>query len=635
MQQKGKTYNLKPTYKNRPVSSQHNVVRGQQSLNAPNVERIEVPAAPIEVVSDISNSSKVRKKKKSLGFKPAKIFSRVTAVIQNGLVDLIKGVFLTGLIVRRLHSLILNKIAMFGEFLLDIKHYFAWKKNKDVPRGETALVLSSNYALAKVEKFEAFDKNAKNSMIALATGVNKAELDKPIDEKVKYKIFKALTKRSLRVYLPLACLVLISAVLYSVKDYTLGVKLYVDEEAVAILKDEEDYADILSKVSDYISAISGKPYSSELAITFEAGLVKRDEVGSYSRLEELLLLEATDVVKETNALYVDGELIAANDDKEALELLLDEILWADCTEGQKADFIQDIRIETAIVPNEEKMDIEAIRTLLTSTVSGEQTYEVERSDVLGTIAPKFDMTVTELRALNPEVSDTQLYVGTELIVAKERQFLSTKVMETFTYMETVAYQTEYVDDPDMYTYNTKTLQNGKDGEVEVLAEAVYIDGVEYSSNVLSRTVITEPTTRIIAKGTKTPPPKSPTGTFTSPVVGGVVSSRYGVYRGGGSYHTGLDIALPTGSTIVASDGGVVTYAGWNGGYGYLVTVTHANGYETRYAHCSQILVKVGQQVGKGEPIAKVGSTGNSTGPHIHFEIRINGNTVNPAPYIGR
>ena len=99
-----------------------------------------------------------------------------------------------------------------------------------------------------------------------------------------------------------------------------------------------------------------------------------------------------------------------------------------------------------------------------------------------------------------------------------------------------------------------------------------------------------------------------------------------------STHTGLDIGASHGATIVASDGGTVTTAGVKGGYGNCVMIDHGNGYYTLYGHMSSIAVSVGQSVSKGDTIGYVGSTGVSTGPHCHFEIRVNGVCTDPAPW---
>ena len=120
---------------------------------------------------------------------------------------------------------------------------------------------------------------------------------------------------------------------------------------------------------------------------------------------------------------------------------------------------------------------------------------------------------------------------------------------------------------------------------------------------------------------------------TLPVTG-TISSRYGVSsKIRVSTHTGLDIAATTGTPIKVAADGTVTFAAYSGSYGYLVKVDHGNGVETWYGHTSKMLVKEGQAVKAGDTIALVGSTGNSTGPHLHFEVRINGEHVNPQKYL--
>ena len=114
---------------------------------------------------------------------------------------------------------------------------------------------------------------------------------------------------------------------------------------------------------------------------------------------------------------------------------------------------------------------------------------------------------------------------------------------------------------------------------------------------------------------------------------GYVSSPYGLRFNGTEFHQGIDIAADMGAPIVATADGVVTAAGWNGGYGNMVDVDHGGGIVTRYGHASAVAVTVGQQVRRGEVIAYVGSTGRSTGPHVHYEVRVNGAPVNPAGYL--
>lgn len=124
---------------------------------------------------------------------------------------------------------------------------------------------------------------------------------------------------------------------------------------------------------------------------------------------------------------------------------------------------------------------------------------------------------------------------------------------------------------------------------------------------------------------------------SKPVDAGTFTSGFGVrsdpFRGGAAMHAGVDLAAPIGTPIYATADGIVGRAGWSGGYGNLVELEHGRGLATRYGHLSQILVHPGQRVRRGELIAKMGSTGRSTGSHLHYEVRIDGHAVNPVPYL--
>lgn len=115
---------------------------------------------------------------------------------------------------------------------------------------------------------------------------------------------------------------------------------------------------------------------------------------------------------------------------------------------------------------------------------------------------------------------------------------------------------------------------------------------------------------------------------------GTITSRFGASSGiRSSAHTGLDIATSTGTPIVAAASGTVTFSGYKGSYGNMIVITHSNGVQTYYGHCSQLYVSAGTQVSQGKIIGTVGSTGNSTGPHLHLEVRVNGVAYNPQNYV--
>ena len=162
-------------------------------------------------------------------------------------------------------------------------------------------------------------------------------------------------------------------------------------------------------------------------------------------------------------------------------------------------------------------------------------------------------------------------------------------------------------------------------------QVLIIPGAKQATYYAQRTYVSAAPVASVAKLFATPGP-SPASSATGmiwPAAARYISQYYS-WR-----HGGLDIAAKTGTALYASDNGVVTVSkcGWNGGYGCYVELDHGTGIRTRYAHASKLLVSVGAQVTKGQTIALMGSTGKSTGPHVHFEVRVNGGRVNPLGYI--
>lgn len=165
------------------------------------------------------------------------------------------------------------------------------------------------------------------------------------------------------------------------------------------------------------------------------------------------------------------------------------------------------------------------------------------------------------------------------------------------------------------------------------ANVTYINGEETEREVVASVTLSQPVTEQQLRGTKERPTWYPTGSFSWPCTG-ILTSRFG-YRSllGSTYHSGIDIGNSYGTSIYASDGGTVTYSGWMSGYGYLIIIDHGNGYQTYYGHNSSLVASLGQKVHKGQLIARMGSTGRSTGNHCHFGVKFNGTFVNPLNYL--
>lgn len=211
------------------------------------------------------------------------------------------------------------------------------------------------------------------------------------------------------------------------------------------------------------------------------------------------------------------------------------------------------------------------------------------------------------------------------------RILTVSTSEIQIFSRVAPFKTVYEEDSSMYEGETKVKTEGVDGVSRVTAKIYRVNGEEIGRDILSEIETTPPVDQVILKGTKKKPSSAPTGDFIMPA-SGRLSSNYGARWG--RTHKGIDIAGSYGSNIVAADGGTVVYAGYNsGGYGYLIKIDHGNGYQTYYGHNSRLLVSVGDKVAQGTVIAKMGSTGRSTGNHCHFEIRKNGTAVNPLSYL--
>ncbi|MEG2857910.1 MAG: peptidoglycan DD-metalloendopeptidase family protein, partial [Clostridia bacterium] len=234
-------------------------------------------------------------------------------------------------------------------------------------------------------------------------------------------------------------------------------------------------------------------------------------------------------------------------------------------------------------------------------------------------------------AINPGLNAYDSTENQEIFVTRATPFLPVKTIQRVSEMRPIAYKVTEVKDPTQYVGKSTTKVMGVAGKESVVEEITYENGAVRSRKKLSSKVMQAPVTQIVLVGTKPAPVRVATGVFRRPTGDCVISSNYGYRRS--EFHTGVDFALPSGSAVVAADGGTIAYAGWKGDYGNLVIISHGNGLQTYYGHNSRLTVTTGQQIAKGEQIAEIGSTGRSTGPHCHFEIRQDGRHVNPWRYI--
>lgn len=293
----------------------------------------------------------------------------------------------------------------------------------------------------------------------------------------------------------------------------------------------------------------------------------------------------------------------------------------------------EIEVIETYLPESAISDIETATAILTQDQEKNSIYEVQSGDTLSEIALKVDIPLDRIIAMNEMLEDenSTIRVGDELTITIPEPALSVGRQEEIYYEENYDAPVEYVYNDDWYTNESKTRQQPSAGHRNVAAIVTYHNNNVTDTQILKDQVTIAPVAKVIEVGTKAPP------TYIKPISGGRLTSNFGrrsaPKKGASTYHKGIDWATPIGTAVMASSSGTVARAGWGSGYGYVVYINHADGKQTRYGHLSKVLVSVGQHVNQGQKIALSGNTGVSTGPHIHFEILVNGSQVNPFTYL--
>ena len=435
------------------------------------------------------------------------------------------------------------------------------------------------------------------------------------------------------VFLAAAALITVPAVFFSL--FTWGTTVLYDGQAVGTVATASAADTAVAEVEQEVSGVLGDSFTlDESLVSYSSGLVSRRSVVDTAAVESNLSDELN-LTTYAYSLYVDGEYIGSNENKDALEALLDQIKAPYLNENiQSIEFLEDIEIREGYVATEDLCNLGDIVLKLNSTKSGEVVYTVQAGDVWGRIANSYGMTTSELAELNPGFDVNKIQIGDEILISNAVPYLTVQVTQYEYYEAQIPYDIEYIDDASMWEGDTSVVSKGVYGTADTTALVTYINSEEIERTIVSQVTTSEPVSEVQKRGTMERPTWAPTGSFRWPT-NGSLTSRYGsrYIFGGSDWHAGIDIANSVGTDIVAADGGIVTYAGWMSGYGYLVRIDHQNGYETYYGHNSKLLVSVGDKVFKGQHIAEMGATGRVTGPHCHFEVRYNGETKNPLNYL--
>lgn len=462
-------------------------------------------------------------------------------------------------------------------------------------------------------------------------------IDKPIKfmdsfekEKIKSILFSTSAKQTIA-----ACLIgamLASGSIYYYNYRNTGYAVKYDGKILGYVRDKEVAVSALAEVKEGI-----KKYDPSINVSgeleFEKLLVNSEKIisGSYIKdtIESGLYVQYT-----AYAIDINNSEVAVVKNQEEANKVIDGIKKHYEEEEKKngAEILNltikdDINAVKKIVDASKLTDADKVIDTIIGGKGITKKYDVKSGDTIWKIARDNNMSIEEIAAVNPDLNVERLQVGQKVNLAVSEPYLNVETTVKLASDEGIPYSTNYVSDGSLYRGQSKVVESGQYGTNRVVREITKLNGKEIANSVLSTVVVKDPITRVLAKGTKE---LVGTGKFLWPL-GGTISSPFG--SRGRSYHTGLDIAAPYGSTISAADSGTVIKAERSGTYGKLLIIDHGNGYTTYYGHCSAFYVSEGDTVTRGQSIAAVGLTGNTTGSHVHFEVRLGGSAQNPLNYL--
>ena len=438
------------------------------------------------------------------------------------------------------------------------------------------------------------------------------------------------------------------------------------EEAQKVIADRTNYFDTESEM--YITAtLTLKPLSAYDNVIDEQTLAAAiqeqietqapvEEPSAEAEISEPENLNVYDISDDSSsdrvrafAITVNGEFVGAVEETDEIAEFLENVKgeYMD-DEIVSVSFDKEIEYEYEdYVRPDQIVDQSEIIDLFDSIVSEPVYYEIQQGDNPWNIAMDNDMTVEELQNCfitfdGEKIDDITEYcpVGATVQLSAEVPYLGVMTTKEVEYSQEIDYETVTIEDPDMYKGDSVVDIAGVEGEKLVKAYVTYKNDTIVSREIIEETVLSEPVTKYVRVGTReTRTPVSTgsggSGDYFWPVSGGYISA----YQGDGRGHKGIDIAAPYGTPIYAAESGTVTEAtsgnGWNGGYGNCIRIEHSDGNVTLYGHQSSIAVEYGDYVVKGQLIGYVGSTGDSSGNHLHFEVRSNGKYLNPTSYVSQ
>jgi len=464
------------------------------------------------------------------------------------------------------------------------------------------------------------------------------------------KIFSGFFKTLFNYAAPALSITLLVSLVSNYISQDFGIAVELGGQEIGIISSDKDY-DVAAA-----NALERAGYTANLPEAPKYTLKILNDKGKYTdtdTLAELMLLQTSAGITEAYDVAVDGEVIGSvSDPKKIVDALAKYMLSFNDGDVSEIGFTKEIEYLPTAKSQQTLSDTKTVIEKLLGFEEKDNLYIAKSGDSLENITGYLGVTAEELADVNRNYDFSNIRAGDKIIYTQKNYFMPviyTKNIENSIFTD---YTTVTVEDPKLSKDKTKVVTQGQQGQITEVYTVTYANGVEIGKSLVSSVEEKAPVTEVIAvapKPVEKPPVTAPDNQILSfpksqqvpvslkyiwplHVVGRqYVSALMGDNRG----HKGLDIASPAGTEIYAVQDGVVKMACYYGGYGECVVIEHADGFQTVYGHMSKIIATEGQKVSTGDVIGLVGQTGNSTGNHLHFEVRINGYPMNPLDYTER
>ncbi|MBE6688754.1 MAG: hypothetical protein E7588_05700 [Ruminococcaceae bacterium] len=442
-------------------------------------------------------------------------------------------------------------------------------------------------------------------------------------------IADSLRRRACYIF-PAVMALVVGVYIFNATSERVVLNVFYDGKDMGTVESKKMMEDVLRAVEDNLSESTGVAVKLSNNITYSASKTADPNYVSGTVLYADIMAEAKKDYTTAYGLYIDGTFVAPLEDKQEIQTVLNEIT------GDGSEIANGIQILRQDYPQDAIKSSDELKEMLGR---GPENMVLSAQPVPG--SGNVETAPVVIRNIPAPVSNDSVDFSNAYAIEDEKILeisYKTEIYEEKTVEE--EFTTVYEYNSNMYTTSKYVKQQGKNGTKRITEKVVYVNGKEESRTVVGEEVVKATVDKIIVKGLKPVPESAPDDIEKLMVwpIDGNVDEPYGWRLRDHSYmeyHNGIDMRAPRGTPILAAASGVVEKAGnYHNGYGKMVIIRHPDGKETFYAHMNDIYVSVGDIVAQGTIIGEVGSTGDSTGNHIHFEVRMgDGTSRNPLDYL--